>query len=282
MTLLDHEGRCELLYGYLKLIMGDNIVDNLRKGPTNLRAPVCLRSGALGTATETQVQHAKATGKGGLDFALAMQEKIQLELPETLDFEFEQRDQEGERLDAEVAQAKIDSVVAAYMSPAMGQEGLITRDEARSLLVEQGIIPGEWTEAEEDIQATDTEGRIRDNPRVRAAALAFPDEPIVQASYRWIPGVGIKRALRVLWESGTEALKPRRRIHRLARQDDSTVLYEKGSVKITQDDVERAIAEAEVEDPELAQVLEAPFYGAERVGKMISDAARRALRGKRE
>jgi len=236
-----------------------------------------VSGGALGTATETQVQHAKATGKGGLDFALALQEKIQMELPETLDFEFEQRDQEGERLEADVAKAKIDSVVAAYMSPAMGQEGLITREEARTLLVEQGVIPGEWTEAEEDIQSTDTEERLRDNPRVRAAALTFPDEPIVQSSYKWVPGVGVKRSMRVLWETGAEALKPRRRSHRLSRLDDSTVLYDKGDVTITQEDVERAIAEAEG-DPELAQVLEAPLYGAERIGAMLKDAAKRALR----
>jgi len=66
---------------------------------------------ALGTATETETQHRKATGKGGLDFALGFQEQLQRPdvLPETLHYEFEQRDEEGELLEIEVktAQARL-------------------------------------------------------------------------------------------------------------------------------------------------------------------------------
>lgn len=64
-----------------------------------------VTAGQLGRGRETDIQHRKGTGKGGLNFMLAYQDQIQMQLPATLLFEFEQRDQEGVLLDAAVAQA---------------------------------------------------------------------------------------------------------------------------------------------------------------------------------
>jgi hypothetical protein len=74
-----------------------------------------VNAGALGRGRETEIQHMKATGKGGLDFILSFQDRLQRELPPTLLFEFEQRDVAGELKDAEVAKAWAD-VFAVYAS----------------------------------------------------------------------------------------------------------------------------------------------------------------------
>src|SRR5690606_17354842 len=71
-------------------------------------------AGQLGRGRETDIQHRKGTGKGGLNFMLAFQEQLQQQLPETLHFEFEQRDQEGVLLDAKVGQAYADLVTTLY------------------------------------------------------------------------------------------------------------------------------------------------------------------------
>lgn len=148
-----------------------------------------VQYGALGRGTETEIQHAKATGKGGLDFALHFQERLQDELPETLHFEFEQRDDQGELLTASLAKAKQDVITAAYQAGLMEGAPLISRDEARSLLVEARLIPQEWTEAEEEVQATDTEDASRstefwrDRPEIRRMMELMPKEEIV--TYTW-------------------------------------------------------------------------------------------------
>ncbi|MBC8447198.1 MAG: hypothetical protein H8D78_05565, partial [Chloroflexi bacterium] len=67
-----------------------------------------VQYGAMGRGTEVETQHRKATGKGGLEFVLAYQENLQRLLPDTLQFDFEQRDEEGQLLTAQVAQAWAD------------------------------------------------------------------------------------------------------------------------------------------------------------------------------
>lgn len=71
-------------------------------------------AGQLGRGRETDIQHRKGTGKGGLNFMLAFQDQISRQLPSTLLFEFEQRDQEGVLLDAAVAQAWANVAATLY------------------------------------------------------------------------------------------------------------------------------------------------------------------------
>lgn len=209
-----------------------------------------VQFGSLGRGTESQQQYQKATSKGGMEFALAIQEQLQEELPETLAFEFEQREEASELIHAQVSRAKVDVVAAAYTAGLMQGAPLVSRDEARQLLVQEGMIPAEWTEAEEDVQATDTEDadateepapgeeppaeaatrarrrieRALDSEPVRLARDRWPREPIVQSIW---PG----RQTRVLWE-------PKRRLWPVRRG----TLYSKGDVTITDEDVDKAIA----------------------------------------
>jgi hypothetical protein len=170
-----------------------------------------VSSGSLGTARETEQQHRKASTKGTLEFPHAWQERFQGELPDTVLFEFEERDTDAEIMQAEMSQVWSDVVRTLYDSksspnpfgapdpvedeevettePVSGETGLITRDEARSLLVSHGVIPSEWTEAEEATVVSDentqrmSRKRLLDTPEVRRSIEQWPDEEIVQ--YRW-------------------------------------------------------------------------------------------------
>ena len=243
-----------------------------------------VQFGALGRGTETEVQHRKATGKGGLDFVLAFQEQLQLELPETLQFEFDQRDEQGDLLTARLQQEQAKSVRVMYDVAGMGQqEGLITREEGRQLLAERGLIPEEWTAAEEEVEGTDVEEageeeeapegepvpeperrrqveRWLDGERVRRAMALWPREEIVR--YSWTPQ-GSKTE--VLW-------RPRMRPRLYAvvkRQDAEDVLYQDEEVTITEGDVDRAIHEAGRRvGPEFEELLTAPTLTDEQLAKL--------------
>lgn len=175
-------------------------------------------SGSLGTGTETETQHRKSGSKGGLDFVLGFQEQFQAELPDSLEFAFEQRDADGEMRDAELAKAQVEGIVRMYEAGLREGQPLITREEGRILLADLGRIKPEWTQAQEEAIATDTEEarmkRLReqllDVPRIRRAIEYFPDEPIVR--YAWPRD----REL-TIWESGAEAGK--RKAFPVARVD---------------------------------------------------------------
>jgi len=218
-----------------------------------------VQFGSLGRGTESHVQHMKATGKGGLDFTLSFQEEFQKELPESIHYEFEQRDIEGQMMEAEFARGWAEIAKILYEAGAVTGAPLLTRDQALSLLVDQGVIPPEWSEIEEQSHATDTEElrqRYRSNYRIRLAAERFPDDPVV--IYQW----PLEKEI-VLYASGAELLKPRvRRARPVRRQEpEDTVLFsdEEQDFTITTADVDQAIEEARQRvSPELAELLEAP------------------------
>jgi len=228
-------------------------------------------SSLIGTARESEIQHRKATGKGGKEFALALTEELQSNMPETLHFEFEERDIEGERRDAEVEQIKIDAVNAMRGTTA---GALISDEQALSLLAEKGVLPREWTKAIEDVEATDIEDadspesdadedvaedepdeedtdtdteaeRWLETPEVLRAMARYPDEPIVKYSY---PANRVREL----------SLRKRRTysIPHKTRADD-TVLHQGATPEetITEADVEEAIAVARHRLPELYQMV---------------------------
>lgn len=186
-------------------------------------------AGQLGRGRETDIQHRKGTGKGGLNFMLAMQEAIQEQLPETVHFEFEQRDQEGVLLDAKVAQAWSDVVMTLRgktksttpgpdnpegdgVTTLDGSNSVISVDEARAMLVNAGVIPNSWTQLDEDVQVTDAKQLERlkkeellENESIRRAASQYPNEPIIR--YRWSTTGGKSE---VLFRQGHEALQATR------------------------------------------------------------------------
>lgn len=139
-----------------------------------------INQGALGRGRESEIQHQKATGKGGIEFVRTFQDRLQGELPPTLLFEFEQRDVSGELSDAQVQKAWADVFAVLYDKGA----GILTADEVRQLMVKQGIIPAEWTTAEEQAQ-TDSTGEQRswlNTEAVWRSVFTNPRDPIVRYS----------------------------------------------------------------------------------------------------
>lgn len=211
-----------------------------------------VSGGALGTATETEVQHRKATQKGAGDFSLADQEQMQREdvLPDTLEYLYDERDVGGELQEIEVNTAVAELANSLYASnlngiPLLHPEPEVARQRAMQLLAEYNVIPQEWTVFEEDVTATDDEdvenleaddlaeaGLLEGTPeerrrrdkllsreRVFRACVAFGEEPLVK--YEW-PSA----RTRVLARRGADLLK-RRTFPALSRQP---ILYEANKV----------------------------------------------------
>ena len=207
-----------------------------------------VSSGALGTATETESQHEKASTKGALEYPHAFQEKLQKELPTTLHFEFDERDDTGELLAAEVDHAWIENAATLFKTDPVSFQSLLPRELALSYLVDHNVIPPEYTEFEEESQATDEEDltrkQLRDRtmeiPEIVRAIEEYQDEPIVR--YSWSPFA--EKEIQ-LWESGFHALRPRVWPGAILRQDDEEILFEDEDTGliITNADVDRAIAQ---------------------------------------
>lgn len=193
-----------------------------------------IQFGALGRGQEGTLQHEKATGKGRLDFVLSYQEQLQEFLPETLEFAFEQRDDQGNLLRASVNQAWIKNVKDLLE---MGNGDVITREQALLLLADYGIVPRSWAPSEmaaatdtlgtgltegdtpdtdvsaspptpDDMKARYNTGKMKllkekllESPHIRRCAETFPSEPIVQ--YNFPANTEI-----TLWERADEIFRP--------------------------------------------------------------------------
>lgn len=139
-----------------------------------------VSSGSLGTATETEAQHRKGGAKGGLDFVLSFAEALNTELPDTILFEFEERDLDGELHQAEVEQAQANVVMTMYEKGT----GIISLEQAQVLAAERGLIDPDWTMEQEDTVATD-EGEERSlHPRIERAMYQYPNEPIIKYTFK--------------------------------------------------------------------------------------------------
>lgn len=168
-----------------------------------------VSSGQLGTARESEMQHRKSATKGTLEVAHAWQERFQKELPDSLHFQFEERDTDAELIQAQSADAWVQVVRDLYDMPMQGQGGIIDHDQAMYMLAQKGIIPPEWTEAQEETVVSDEKGivlerRMLSKPKIRRAAEKYPNDPIV--IHRWTPFGSTEK---ILWASGDEALKKR-------------------------------------------------------------------------
>lgn len=147
-------------------------------------------AGVMGRGKEQEIQHESATGKGGKDFSLTMQEKLQAQLPPTLEFQFDERDTTGEIEDAQLQLAKA-QVISALSALTEKQGGIetsrLTTDQILQLAAEQGVIPEDWTPQTEDVTSTDEEEAEKSDEimseRIYRAMRSFPDEPIVR--YSW-------------------------------------------------------------------------------------------------
>jgi len=176
-----------------------------------------VQYGALGRSRETEIHHMRATGKGGSDFVLGFQDKIQREMPPTVLFEFDKRDAETDMLEAEVylAWAK----VADLLYNQEGESPLVM-EEVRALLATKGIIsPNMMQQPESMANASGTfrsdnisvrmlREELLEHDSVQRCIERFPDEPIVR--YTWP-----HNQTQVLWRHGKDAIKRYHQVHQL-------------------------------------------------------------------
>lgn len=108
-----------------------------------------VSAGPLGTATEAEIQHRKAKGKGeGIIFsAIERQLNSPYSLPRGVHFGFDFRDAEEDKLAADIAGIKITNIRRMWEphpSAPAEHPGMITNEEARIMLARQNLIPPEF------------------------------------------------------------------------------------------------------------------------------------------
>lgn len=220
-----------------------------------------VQFGGLSQGVETEVMSEKASGKGGLNFVFTVQEQLQRPevLPPSLDFEFDQRDEQAEIQEAAVAEAWV-KVYRAMREAGLqtDMQGGITKDEMRQLLADKNLIPKEWTEVEEDVVATDEQPNVdapaapltptltsrerrilRDDllsrVHVQHAVERFPLQDLVR--YTWP-----QHRMTTVWQN-LGALN-HRLLYPVTRAMPKDMLYQGDDFEITTQDVDRAIEQA--------------------------------------
>lgn len=220
-----------------------------------------VNAGVMGRGKETDIQHRKATGKGGLDFALGFQEGLQNRLPDSILFEFEQRDSEGELLEAQVQSAWVEIATKLYESGLKDGAPLLapTTDEARQralqILVESGstLISEDWVVNEKKVIVDDSDTnevrqlreRMVEDPRILRAIQKYPDEPIVRYEYGTDASGLPRQRMKTLWPVAYEAVKKRVYLAAVVRSVKSTLgdyaitVHTLGNLLITDGDMTR-------------------------------------------
>lgn len=74
-----------------------------------------ISSGALGTASESRIQHMKAKGKGPGEFLSLVERRLNAELPDDASFKFSSQDSEESMADATTAKAWVDALWPLYV-----------------------------------------------------------------------------------------------------------------------------------------------------------------------
>jgi hypothetical protein len=224
-----------------------------------------IASGSFGRTGEMKEQQQQATAKGELDFALSFQEQLSTHvLPPSLDFQFDQRNDRGDLIKAEADRMAYDIITDAYhkgleigykyqtapeseetdgfeepeeieteerarKEAEREETSLISRDEARELMAARGLLPKEWTQADEDTATTDLQevrDRLLTTPALFDVIRQNTSDPII--SYAWNYKTDFTRSelkeatrntldsyyfptgkIKILWQDGSELLRKR-------------------------------------------------------------------------
>lgn len=146
-----------------------------------------VRAGTFGRGRETDMQMKQASTKGELEFANSFETRFQKELPNSILFKFEERDDEYSKVKAETDKLIAETISEVYQLK-LGVEGepLLDKTRAMELGVRLGLFPANWTNQIEDAQVNsekpiDTvQEDALDSEEIRIAIKEFPHEPIVQ------------------------------------------------------------------------------------------------------
>jgi hypothetical protein len=105
-----------------------------------------ISSGALGTASESEIQHLKAKGKGSGELITAMERQLNSELPDGVDFGYDTRDIEEDMTAATTAKAWIDAFMPLLTTEIETPEEKKAKQEASNPFGQSGpsgpLVPG--------------------------------------------------------------------------------------------------------------------------------------------
>lgn len=166
-----------------------------------------ISSGALGTASETEVQHLKARGKGGGEFITLVERHLNAELPPGISFVFDTQDIEEDMISATVAKAWIEAYIPLAMPSSEGADATIDQQTFKRLLADKGVLP-EWAVGDKRISIASGEvhkdlfedlvrfifmaGNLRPTPILLAPNAVMKQLPDDKADEPVIKGTPIK------------------------------------------------------------------------------------------
>lgn len=232
-----------------------------------------VQGGSFGRGAEARLGVEQATRKGDMDFFSAFQEKLQAELPAIVLLEYEERDDRGRRIEADIAEVHARIAQTLYEAGQNGLEGsLLTKQQAISYLVSQDIkgIEPEWSDAIEDITAEDTDivrvrrlkERLLDTSEQVRTAMKWQERKVKRSA-----ATGEYDIVRYQWPSTrVQTLWPAsewphyQNLHPVPRHVKRAVLFrdEETGLVITDDDVDTAVSDGSGRlGDEFAQILEA-------------------------
>ena len=133
-----HLNRTEMVTQYINILALTFGVDSREFWPVS--------QGPLGTGKEAEIQAQKAKGKGFGKLVAAQERAINWDvLPQGVQFAYDLKDSEDDLL-RETIREKAFGNLRKLWEPSLAGEGLLTTEEARRLLVEEGLLP-EWVSA---------------------------------------------------------------------------------------------------------------------------------------
>lgn len=138
-----------------------------------------ISSGRLGTATESVVQDQKAEGKGKGDIIAALERAINWRvLPDSVSFRFDFRDDQKDKLKAEINDIKVSSIMKLWDSELVraGGEPPVSAIELRQMLADN--VPDYFKPDFLTVDATDEE-EVTDTEREETKALHDLYGPVV-------------------------------------------------------------------------------------------------------
>lgn len=165
-------------------------------------------------SAEVQLGMERAKSKGESVFLDEFRDKLQAELPASVLFSYDERDQRGDKLNAETHKIYAEIATMLYESGLAQSAPLLSKQRTLEYLVRHRVLPPEFSEVVEDAYATDVEeaGRVRmrkwclEQKRTWLAGERTPDQPFV--CYRWDPLLPEGSEI-VLWDRCDDIFRPK-------------------------------------------------------------------------
>lgn len=166
-----------------------------------------ISTGALGTASEAEVQHMKARGKGGGEFISLVERHLNYEFPDDVAFEFDTQDIEEDMVNANVAKTWIDAYLPLVYPKDPSHEQIIDAKTFKRMMADNRILP-EWAVGDDRVAIMSGEvhkdvigdvlrfawiaGKLSEQLLITKSAISFDTVDIVPSVKDALPVVSIE------------------------------------------------------------------------------------------